>query len=263
MGSHERRARERNATKDKILSAARELFLRDGFEAVSMRKIAAAIEYTPAAIYTHFPDKQSLLMALGDSDFGLFRESMRGIETIADPVERLRAGGRAYIHFAFENPQHYRLMFMTTWPHFDPSECGIEHGNPDEDAFACLKGVVAACIQDGLFRPEYHNVQRVTQACWAAVHGVVSLYITHGNDPWVDFQDPLETAEMLMNSHIDGMLLKPAQCVTKSTLSINLKERPISPASLAITDLNPVSTNQQRSVKPKSPKAKLGKGGRS
>jgi len=262
MGSHERRARERNATRDKILAAAREHFLRDGFEAVSMRKIAAAIEYTPAAIYTHFPDKQSLLMALADTDFGLFHESMRGVETIADPIERLRAGGRAYIQFAFENPQHYRLMFMTTWPHIEPCESGIEHGNTDEDAYASLKTVVADCIHGGFFRPEYHDVQRVTQTCWAAVHGVVSLYITHGNDPWVDFQHPLETAEMLMNAHIDGMLLQPAECVTKGALSDKVKKRQAIPASLTISELIPVSFEQQKS-KRKSPSSGSRKGGRS
>ncbi|MBS0196633.1 MAG: TetR/AcrR family transcriptional regulator [Planctomycetes bacterium] len=206
MGSTERRARERHATRERILAAARALFVKEGFEAVSMRKIAAAIEYTPAAIYTHFKDKTELLMALGDSDFGLMRDSMRDVEKIADPVERLRACGRAYIRFALEHPHHYRLMFMTSWPYIEPKDCLIEHGNADEDAHAFLCGLVRECIQAGRLRPKYRDAHTTTQACWAAAHGVVSLYITHGSDPWVDFKHPRETAELLLDAAIDGML---------------------------------------------------------
>jgi AcrR family transcriptional regulator len=213
MGSVQRRERERQATRELILGAARDLFLKEGFEAVSMRRIAQAIEYTPAAIYTHFADKQALLMALGETDFRLLRESMREVDHIEDPVERLRAGGLAYIHFALDHPHHYRLMFMTRWPQMDPAQCPIEHGNADQDAFACLEQVVGECIRTGRFKPAYRDPQVVTQLCWAAVHGVVSLFITHGDDPWVDFKSPLETARKLLAASIDGMLIQdsPAQ----------------------------------------------------
>ena len=208
MGSRERRERERHATREKILAAARDLFLKEGFEAVSMRRIAKAIEYTPAAIYSHFADKQDLLMALGDSDFRLLRESMREVDGIKDPVERLRASGKAYLRFAFGHPHHYRLMFMTRWPRIDPSLSGIEQGNADEDAFASLAMVVHECIGSGRFSAAYADPQKVTQMCWAAVHGVVSLFITHGDDPWVNFTAPMETAELLLNASVDGMLAR-------------------------------------------------------
>lgn len=213
MGSTERRARERTSTREKILAAARSLFLRDGFEAVSMRKIADAIEYTPTAIYTHFSDKTQLLMALADQDFALLRNALRDVEKTKDPVQRLLAAGRAYIRFAFEHPHHYRLMFMTSWPALEPGNCGIEHGNADEDAYAFLSAIVQDCIRSGCFAPKYRDLRTVTQACWAAVHGVVSLYITHGNDPWVDFHQPRETAELLLVAAVRGMLTprKPAR----------------------------------------------------
>jgi len=224
MGSTERRALAKTATREKILAAARCLFLKEGFESVSMRKIAQAIDYTAASLYNHFKDKTQLLMALGDADFGLLRETMRGVESIPDPVDRLRAGGRAYIRFAFEHPHHYRLMFMTKWPAIDVKQCGIEHGNPDEDAYACLRGDVEACIKHGRFKPQYRDVQRVTQSCWAAVHGVVSLYLTHGDDPWVDFQSPRETADMLLNASLDGMLSAlPGAAVGKAKPKLRVK----------------------------------------
>jgi hypothetical protein len=112
----------------------------------------------------------------------------------------------AYLGFAFAHPHHYRLMFMTRWPALDPAMCAIEHGNADQDAFACLGQVVAACIETGRFKPQYRDVPVVTQMCWAALHGVVALFLTHGDDPWVDFTKPQETARLLMEASIDGML---------------------------------------------------------
>ncbi|HEY8369587.1 MAG TPA: helix-turn-helix domain-containing protein, partial [Thermodesulfobacteriota bacterium] len=63
MGTIERRERERAATRAKILDAARELFVSEGYDAVTMRRIADRIEYTAAALYRHFPDKRALLDA--------------------------------------------------------------------------------------------------------------------------------------------------------------------------------------------------------
>ncbi|HQW03934.1 MAG TPA: helix-turn-helix domain-containing protein, partial [Saprospiraceae bacterium] len=66
MGINERKERERDAVKDLILSAAREIFLAEGYENTSIRKIATKIEYSPGIIYNHFKDKNDLLLALHD-----------------------------------------------------------------------------------------------------------------------------------------------------------------------------------------------------
>lgn len=219
MTSMDRRAREKAETRRKILEAARDLFLQEGVESVSMRKIADAIEYTAAAIYVHFPDKQSLILALCDEDFGALREAMAQADGIVDPVERLRAVGRIYVDFALEHPHHYRFMFMTTHPNDakmveQMPECG--KGNPDEDAYALLMKIVKDCIEAGRFKPQYADVRVVTQAHWAAAHAVVSLYITHGKDPWVDFTQPRETAYLLMDACMDGMLAEVGQPVERA-----------------------------------------------
>ena len=93
MGSQERREKEREEVRAKILDAARELFVTHGYEAVTMRKIAAKIDYTATALYTHFADKESLLLALCDADFLALRHAFDRIAQIADPIERLRAWG--------------------------------------------------------------------------------------------------------------------------------------------------------------------------
>lgn len=89
MGSQERREKEREEVRAKILDAC-ELFVTHGYEAVTMRKIAAKIDYTATALYTHFADKESLLLALCDADFLALRHAFDRIAQIVDPIERLR-----------------------------------------------------------------------------------------------------------------------------------------------------------------------------
>lgn len=205
MASADRRAREREETRGKILAAARRLFVEDGFEAVTLRRIAEAIEYTAPAIYSHFSDKQQLMLALCDGDFALLRRAFAKTERVADPVDRLRALGKAYVRFALDHPHHYRFMFMTAHP-LDAAESAIQKGNPDEDAYAYLRATVAACIEAGRLPAVSRDVESVTQACWGASHGVVSLYLTHGSDCWITWKNPVKAAYTLIDAVVNGMV---------------------------------------------------------
>src|SRR5258706_4035211 len=100
MGVRERREREREEVRTKILDAARELFATEGYEAVTMRKIAERIEYSATAIYQHFEDKETLLAELCRHDFRQFSTHFARAAAIEDPIERLRAAGLAYFDFA-------------------------------------------------------------------------------------------------------------------------------------------------------------------
>src|ERR1700760_2352956 len=104
MGTKERREREKDATRDKIMSAARDLFAQEGYEAVSMRKIADAIEYSPTAIYVHFKDKEALLRELVSADFAKLAGVFIELAKIADPIERIRQIGHSYVKFALAYP---------------------------------------------------------------------------------------------------------------------------------------------------------------
>ena len=97
MGVRERRERERTETREKILEAARSLFIEEGFDGVSMRKIADRIEYSPTAIYMHFADKEELFREICHEDFRKLAQSMAGLAQVSDPVERLRRLGSAYV----------------------------------------------------------------------------------------------------------------------------------------------------------------------
>src|SRR5688500_2251360 len=117
MGIKERKERQKDAIRTRILDAARELFAKEGYDAVSMRKIADAIEYSPTAIYQYFADKRELRDELVRADFAALGENFAVLLEVKDPVERIRAAGHAYIAFATSHPNHFRLMFMTPDTH--------------------------------------------------------------------------------------------------------------------------------------------------
>lgn len=196
MGPQERRQREREEVRGKILDAARELFAAEGYESVTMRAIAERIEYSPTAIYFHFKDKESLLSELCDIDFRVFAQKFAEAAKLTDPVEKLRAAGLAYVEFGLKNPSHYRLMFMTPRP-LQIEAKNIEKGNPEEDAYAFLKGIVAELLAAGRLREGAGDVDLVSQVIWSGMHGLVSLEIAKCNDAWVAWQ-PVEARTRLM-----------------------------------------------------------------
>lgn len=205
MGPRERRAREREEIRGLILDAARDLFVNEGFDAVTMRRIAEKIEYSPTAIYFHFKDKESLLREICDHDFAALAEKFVVLADVTDPVERLRRTGHAYIDFGLNYPNHYRLMFMTPHPPMPPHESRLARGNPEEDAHAFLRQMVAQAIEQGRFRPEYHDVDLVSQVVWSGVHGTISLEIAKCNDDWIDWRPLADRARVMVDVLIDGL----------------------------------------------------------
>ena len=116
MGIKERQERDREAVRRAILDAARELFVAEGFQNVSIRKIAERIEYSPAAIYGYFPSKDDIFFALAEEGFRLLGDpaSVRDDPALKDapPIERVRASFWRLYEFSREQPQYFALMFL-------------------------------------------------------------------------------------------------------------------------------------------------------
>ncbi|HYP05275.1 MAG TPA: TetR/AcrR family transcriptional regulator [Bryobacteraceae bacterium] len=184
MRTKDRRAREKEDLRQEILDAARDLFVREGYQSVSMRKIADRIEYSPGTIYLHFRDKDELFDCLLEQSFSkllVMLQEVSRVET-SDPVEGLKRGLLAYVNFGLEHPDQYQITFMT--PH---TLCGAAGGRTDAvgcESFACLQSAVGACIQASLFRVS--DVEAASQVLWAGVHGVTSLLISKPSFPWVE-----------------------------------------------------------------------------
>ena len=209
MGSRERRDRERLDTRRQILDAARKLFVRNGYEATTMRAIAGEVEYTPTAIYHHFRNKDALLEELCSVDFRALAQSFLRIGRVADPVERLAKLGEAYVEFAHEHPMQYQLMFMLRRSEGGPITSDIVRGEPSEDAYEFLRQTCQDVIASGRLRPEYDNADAVAQMAWGSLHGIVSLQITKAHDVWITWQDVKTLARTTCTAIIRGMLREP------------------------------------------------------
>jgi AcrR family transcriptional regulator len=207
MGIKERRAREKSETRDKILDAARVLFITEGYDGVSMRKVAEKIEYSPTAIYVHFKDKEDLFHQLCQEDFARLAEVFQSAAMPLEPIERLRFIGHTYVEFGIQYPNHYKLMFMTPHPVGELNECDEEiKGNPEVDAYAFLKFSVQQAIDAGCFRGELNDAELLSQTVWAAVHGVISLHIAKFDDKWVDWRPVMQRAGLMLDVVMRGIV---------------------------------------------------------
>lgn len=214
MASTDRRSREKADVNDRILSAARDLFVANGYEQVTMRQIADAIEYTPGALYVHFKDKRDLILALCRHDFEQFHEALQGLLTDEpDPVARIWKMGAGYIDFARRHPRHYELMFLSKCPtgvEPDPEDLArIE--DPSRNGYAFLILCVHEALNAGRLRPEITDPLTVAQTLWAALHGTAALYITFETDPWVRLAPFDEASRLARASVLRGLLRNPAE----------------------------------------------------
>lgn len=112
MGTKERQDRERQAVTTSILSAARDLFVAEGYQSVSIRKIAERIEYSPAAIYSYFASKDDIFLALAAEGFHRLDEKVQAAMKTDDPIENVRACWWAFYEFSQEQPAYFELMFV-------------------------------------------------------------------------------------------------------------------------------------------------------
>jgi AcrR family transcriptional regulator len=185
MGSTERRAREREAMRSRILSAARELFVRHGYEAITLRKVAESIEYSPANIYKYFRDKDDMVRALCRQDMAALMADLPPAARQLAPMECLRALCLRYVDMGLEQPNHYRLMFMTPLLSGADTAAGDPPVDPEPDAYRLFVSLVEACIGE---RPEAkrpEDAHWVAQTVWAGLHGVIALHIALGAEAGV------------------------------------------------------------------------------
>lgn len=209
MATADRRAREKEVLRQKILDTARELFVKYGYEGVTLRKIAESIEYAPGTIYSYFTDKEQLMRALCLADWEAFEQSFPRDAQPDDPLAGIRGLGTAYIGFALAHPNQYRLMFITPKPpelkHELDEETLAMRGDPTRDGYALLKGTVQAAIDAQLLRPELTDAELVAQTLWAGVHGMASLEISLGHDPWLAWASVEKRIRLILDALLHGL----------------------------------------------------------
>jgi len=201
MGTKQRREREKEALRQDILDAARELFVKEGYENVSMRRVAEKIEYSPTTIYLYFEDKASLLYAICEETFAKLAKRQEAIARDSDePIETLRQVCRAYVDFGLKYPNHYKLTFINHPQHPEDEKRHLREESMGMKAYGNLRSGVEACIKAKKFRET--NIEAVTQLIWAGGHGVTSLLISMPDFPWVKKN---ELIDLMIDTLLEGL----------------------------------------------------------
>jgi AcrR family transcriptional regulator len=214
MGVKERQERDRQALREAILTAARDLFLSEGYRNVSLRKIAERIEYSPAAIYSYFASKDDIFFALAEDGFRRLAAAGRGASaSSSDPLERLRRGLWAFYEFSKEQPDFFELMFL---------DRTVPSLSQDPDRFEFFREVTAsaeadirACCERGILTSNL-DAGAVLHVLWVALLGAASINLAKRLGPG---EDPDALAHDVLNATFAGFgaggattTFKPFEC---------------------------------------------------
>jgi AcrR family transcriptional regulator len=192
IGGRKRRG-QGHTRREEILAAARDLFVRDGYEATTIRRIADVVGVSAPALYLYFKDKDAIMLALCDQTFSALNALMDEIEQQAlAPVERLRRCGRAYISAALDHPRQYWLTFMSgNTPAaikrrgHKPDTQGLDPQEPGAQgaiAFSRLMGTLREIESSGLVLN--YPVDTAAELVWMCLHGLVAAIINNPEFPW-------------------------------------------------------------------------------
>jgi AcrR family transcriptional regulator len=164
LGIAERRDRERAGRERRIVDAAKTIAERDGWDSVTIRRLANEIEYSQPVLYSHFKNRDAIVGAVALDGFrelaGMLRAAVQPSSTPAQSVESVAS---AYLAYAFARPAMYEAMFvLPTGLRFARSDTPPEL----REAFRAMAAVVG---------PFYEDTDTATETFWGALHGLAEL----------------------------------------------------------------------------------------
>lgn len=198
--SHRKPKGEGHSRRGEILSAAERIFVEHGYEGATIRKIADEVGLSSTALYMHFPDKAAILHEICREAFQALRDQAAAIETSeASPERRLRRILEGYIAFGLDNPNAYRLAYMSrpVELHDGAQSAARELG---QDLFRAFEQVIEEVGAAGRLRGD---TMATAQCLWAGVHGLVSLKIAK---PYFDWVERSRLVEDLLDGLLTGFL---------------------------------------------------------
>jgi AcrR family transcriptional regulator len=184
--------------REEILEAGKRLLMEtSNLDAVTVRAVAEAVGVSPPSIYLHFPDKDSLVIAVCEQTFEALDEYIEtAAQGIEDVREQLHVRGKAYVHFGLENPEHYRVLFMTR-----PATLKPETEFPVPAAFQHHVESVQRAQDAGLVSPDIDTMTAAI-TLWVGVHGLTSLLIAKPKFPWPDLDTLIDN---VLSSVVRGL----------------------------------------------------------
>jgi AcrR family transcriptional regulator len=186
MGTLERKQRQKEEVYDSILKAAWYLVMEEGWQGMSIRKIAEAIEYSIPVIYDHFENKEAILKEFTRQGFGLLNQDLiRAAKKETNPVDHLKSVTFAYWNFAFENQEFYQLMYGMGMP-------GCETVNEMQEVRALtetLRNTIVCLHKDKAINEADSFVKM--KSFWSMLHGLVSIHMMAQEKEIPDLNDPV------------------------------------------------------------------------
>jgi AcrR family transcriptional regulator len=171
-------------TKATILQAAQEIISEKGLDGLSLRELARRIDYSPSGLYEYFRSKEDIVAAVRTEGLELLRDYLNRVPVDLAPSERLVQMGQAYLEFAYDHPEHFRLIFN----HLTSDRNTLDEPANDESPFTILLQAVQAAIDaEELITRDDYALEEIAYSLWSLVHGMAMLRQTHLKHLRADF----------------------------------------------------------------------------
>lgn len=170
MGSIERKQRQKSEVRSAILQAAWQMVKKEGWQALAIRKIADAIEYSAPVIYDHFENKEAILYEFAKEGFELLSKKVSAAKKkYSEPSDQLEAMAKAYWNFALTHEEHYQLMYGLGMP-----SCEIESRPPE---YECYDTMVLEVIKEIIAQSKNPAADATLKyyTLWSMLHGLVAI----------------------------------------------------------------------------------------
>ncbi len=192
MGIQERKERQKSELRERIIETATEMFMKDGFEETSIRKIASQIEYSPATLYLYFKDKNEIFEKIQEMALEKFVTKLKEFDFIKDPIGRIKSFSHSYLDFAITNKELYTLMFGD-----QPATVSLNKTDwlPGKKSFEMIKQLIKSCNEKNQLKKM--NPDETTLLVWSYLHGMSTLAI---HQRLVITNDKLLTKEYIKNT---------------------------------------------------------------
>lgn len=199
MGILERKQMEKEAIRKKILDAASEIVVEEGYDKLSIRKIANKIEYSPGIIYHYFKDKGEIIAFIVEEEYGRILKTLSDIPLNEEnPEKTIEQTFRAYIELMLETPEKFRTILMNDIEAVQEKVNILGRGiSKERKSLQGLCSMIECGIEKGRFREM--DVELTAQIIWTSTHGLISRLIIERNIP-------KDQKERLINHHFEILI---------------------------------------------------------
>jgi len=192
MSGLSRKQKETLALREKVLDTAEDIFVREGIGQVTMRRIAANVEYAPTVLYRLFKNKADLMDHLIARGYEGVRDQYEVVlrQKHLGPAALLKGILSTYVDYALSHPNHYWMWFDTSSARLEGRRMRMTHGRLEYVVFQIWVDGIESCQTDGIFS-RWDSLE-VFQILWSRIHGLISLRLQHPDLAWIPVEQHLD-----------------------------------------------------------------------